>query len=125
LSYLRPIPNGEFLHAKRYKHTGNDKYDPNYVVITYSNYATDDKGIAKGEQETNTQIASGIGAVKRTHKIKTTSQEEIKVNDRLIMEETGYTYRVVSLERIISSSYAQIYGITGDDQLLQRVLTLE
>ena len=91
----------------------------------YKNYATDEKGIAKGEEETRVQILSGANAVKRTHKIVSTTPIEWKVNDKVLLLESGYEYRIVKIERLVSTNYAQLYGSSRKGKFIPIALTLE
>jgi hypothetical protein len=93
--------------------------------FNYKNYATDEKGIAKGEEETRVQILSGTNAVKRTHKIVSTSPIEWKVNDKVQLLESGYEYRIVKIERLVSTNYAQLYGSSRKSKFIPIALTLE
>ena len=125
MSWYRAVPHAEFLEGVLYRHLKADTYDPEGQDFKYKNYATDEKGIAKGEEETRVQILSGANAVKRTHKIVSTSPIEWKVNDKVQLLESGYEYRIVKIERLVSTNYAQLYGSTRNNKFIPIALTLE
>ena len=108
-----------------YKHLGNDTYAKEGSPFNYKNYSTDAKGIAKGEKESRTQIMGGVTIVKKNHKIISTTPIEFKVNDKVILLETNYPYKIIEMERLISSTYAQVYGLMYDDSVLPIALSLE
>jgi hypothetical protein len=125
MSWYRALPHAEFLEGVLYRHLGADRYSQEKAPFKYKNYATDDKGIAKGEEETRVQILSGANAIKRTHKIISTSPIEWKVNDKVQLLENGYEYRIVKIERLISTNYALLYGSTRKGTFVPIALTLE
>ena len=125
MSWYRALPHAEFLEGVLYRHLKADTYSKEGNDFNYKNYATDDKGIAKGEEETRVQILSGANAVKRTHKIISTTPIEWKVNDKVELYETGNEYRIVKIERLISTNYAQLYGSSRKGVFIPIALTLE
>jgi hypothetical protein len=125
MSWYRALPHAEFLEGVLYRHLGGDRYSQEGKTFNYKNYATDEKGIAKGEEETRVQILSGTNAVKRTHKIVSTSPIEWKVNDKVQLLESGYEYRIVKVERLVSTNYAQLYGSSRKSKFIPIALTLE
>lgn len=125
MSWYRALPHAEFLEGVLYRHLKGDTYSQEGTNFNYKNYATDDKGIAKGEEETRVQILSGANAVKRTHKIISTTPIEWKVNDKVELLESGYEYRVVKIERLVSTNYAQLYGSSRNGKIVPIALTLE
>ena len=125
MSWYRALPHAEFLEGVLYRHLGADRYSQEKLPFKYKNYATDEKGIAKGEEETRVQILSGANAVKRTHKIISTSPIEWKVNDKVQLLENGYEYRIVKIERLISTNYALLYGSIRKGTFVPIALTLE
>lgn len=125
MSWYRAVPHAEFLEGVLYRHLKADTYETAGQDFKYKNYATDEKGIAKGEEETRVQILSGANAVKRTHKIVSTSPIEWKVNDKVQLLESGYEYRIVKIERLVSTNYAQLYGSTRKNKFVPIALTLE
>lgn len=125
MGWYRALPHAEFLEGVLYRHLGADKYSQEGNEFNYKNYATDDKGIAKGEEETRVQILSGANAVKRTHKIISTTPIEWKVNDKVELYETGNQYRIVKIERLVSTNYAQLYGSSRKGKFIPIALTLE
>jgi hypothetical protein len=125
MSWYRALPHAEFLEGVLYRHLGGDRYETEGAEFNYKNYATDEKGIAKGEEETRTQILSGANAVKRTHKIVSTSPITWKVNDKVKLLESGYEYRIVKIERLVSTNYAQLYGSSRSAKFIPIALTLE
>jgi hypothetical protein len=124
MSYLRAIPNAEFLHGRLYKRIKGDTYEKDYLEFQYKNFATDEKGIAKGEEEESIEILSGIKNVKRKHKILSSTPITFAVHDRVVLLETGYGYQILKLERLITSAYAQVYGQTHIDGLIPKALSL-
>lgn len=114
---------------KLYRWSGSSYYEVEGFSMgqkfNYKNYATDEKGIAKGEEETRVQILSGANAVKRTHKIVSTTPIEWKVNDKVQLLESGYEYRIVKIERLVSTNYAQLYGSIRKGKFIPIALTLE
>jgi hypothetical protein len=125
MGWYRALPHAEFLEGVLYRHLGGDRYSQEKTAFNYKNYATDEKGIAKGEEETRVQILSGTNAVKRTHKIVSTSPIEWKVNDKVQLLENNYEYRVVKIERLVSTNYAQLYGSSRKAKFIPIALTLE
>ena len=100
-----------------YRHLGNDTYSQEPIPFTYKNYSTDAKGIAKGEEETRTQVMAGVKTMKKSHKIVTSMPLKFKTNDKVKLLETDYVYKIDKVERLVSSQYAQVYGIIQNDQM--------
>lgn len=125
MGWYRALPHAEFLEGVLYRHLKADTYSKEGNDFNYKNYATDDKGIAKGEEETRVQILSGANAVKRSHKIISTTPIEWKVNDKVELYETGNEYRIVKIERLVSTNYAQLYGSSRKGKFIPIALTLE
>lgn len=124
LGYLQQVPSAEFLNGILYKHKVNDTYSSEKILFKYKNYATDAKGIAKGEEEENTQPLSGITQIKRKHKILSSSPIKFEVNDKVQLSETGYVYTITKVEKLVSSNYAQVYGIIHNDSVIPKAITL-
>jgi hypothetical protein len=125
MSYLRAVPNAEFLTGRLFKRIKDtDTYEQDYIEFNYKNFATDEKGIAKGEEEEATQWISGVMNVKRKHKILSSTPIVFTVLDKVFLEETGYVYTIQKLERLITSTYAQVYGQTHFDGMIPKALSL-
>lgn len=69
-------------------------------------------------------MLAGVKTIKKTHKIISTTPVDFKANDKVLLIETGYKYRIDELERLVSSEYAQIYGLTYNDSTIPKALTL-
>ena len=67
----------------------------------------------------------GVTKVKKKHKIISTTPIDFRTNDRVILLETDYTYTIVKLERLVSSEYAQVYGLTYNDTIIPKAVSLE
>jgi hypothetical protein len=81
--------------------------------------------LPKEKRRRELKSLAGANAVKRTHKIVSTTPIEWKVFDKVKLLESGYEYRVVKIERLVSTNYAQLYGSSRSAKFIPIALTLE